>query len=124
MEPSADFNELRSEDSLLFFISNFCIDEFVNRFHISFIVSFVSFPFLSGALRALGFQGPLPQGIRVEAELQRPRRDQMGALHWTKWAVRNALLKPVWFFLLTATSTQILLLDPSIHVAFARGLLL
>lgn len=45
-----------------------------------------------GTLRSIRPESSLPEGLRAEAELQRSRCDQMGALHRPQWHLRDALL--------------------------------
>lgn len=45
-----------------------------------------------GSIRTVRPQSTLPEGVRAEAQLQRPRRYQVGALHWSLGPVRDALL--------------------------------
>lgn len=46
----------------------------------------------SGPLRSIRTESALPEGLRAEAELQRSRCDQMGALHRPQRHLRDPLL--------------------------------
>lgn len=46
----------------------------------------------SGIVRPVRTEGPLSEGVRIEAELQWPRCYQMGAIYWPVRTLRNAML--------------------------------
>lgn len=45
-----------------------------------------------GAILMFWSQSSLSQSVRIEAKLQRPRRNQVGAVHFEEWSLRNTLL--------------------------------
>ena len=69
-----------------------CIDQcliwfFIVSNHLSLLLS------SKGSICAIWTESALPQSLRVKVELQRPRRHQMGPLHWPQWAVRDQVLR-------------------------------
>ena len=48
---------------------------------------------VTGSLRAIWLQGALPEGVRVQDELQRPRCHQVGQVHRAQRAVRDQVLR-------------------------------
>lgn len=53
---------------------------------------------LRGAVLAVRPEGALPEGVRIETELLRPRRDQVGALHRQERTLRDPVLGGGFFF--------------------------
>ena len=56
------------------------------------MVSPADFDEFRSALRALGSKSSLPQSFRVETQLLRHRRRQMGQIYWQVGTIRNTLL--------------------------------
>ena len=77
-------------------LENLWKTEIVNSHNIFSIGLLIwSFFHVPGSVCSLWFQGALPESIRAQTQLQRPRCHQVGSLHRKERTIRNSLLSRV-----------------------------